>query len=222
MAGLDILIPASPTPPLSMSGQPTWNGRILETPVAADQKIKVAIYTADNERHDHGPCSWMPKGLAFPAEGDNCLVVFDDDGTPWIAAFETTAAYDAPITALSAALDARLDALEALENVTGFAFTAGWQAFNTSYYYKDRDRVFLRGYVAKNNGTAPAAGQVIATLPVGYRPNFNTIHVVPSGNGANLFGVIVVNSSGQIIWQTGSALVNDLIGLDGISFRVGA
>ena len=33
-----------------------------------------------------GPCRWMPRGnsVTFPVRGDQALVIFDNERTPWI------------------------------------------------------------------------------------------------------------------------------------------
>ena len=82
---LDALIPSSGKP--AESDSRLWSGVVLETATGLEQRVRVSIPSADNERHVHGPCRWMPRGDLFPSAGDPCLVVFDDDGEAWIPAW---------------------------------------------------------------------------------------------------------------------------------------
>lgn len=64
----------------------TWNAEVLSVDEAAGT-CQVVIPLADNSRHEHGPCPYMPSAGKNPEPGDQCLVVFDDDGLPWVPAF---------------------------------------------------------------------------------------------------------------------------------------
>src|SRR4051794_29938640 len=87
MPDLTELLPPKPVgdhaPPVKL-----WDGTILDTATAAGDLLRVALPGADNSRHEHGPCPWMPRRTAMPTTGDRCLVAFDDDGNPWIVVWE--------------------------------------------------------------------------------------------------------------------------------------
>lgn len=106
------------------------------------------------------------------------------------------------------------------ETAIAFPFALNWAAVNTTTYYKSASRVYLAGYVNKTNGAVPAVGDVIGNLPSGYRPPVNTLHAVPSGAAANVFGVVRITPAGVVDWIAGSPIINDSIGFDGINFRV--
>lgn len=109
--------------------------------------------------------------------------------------------------------DARLDALEPVQNIQSVTYQGGWATYSgTTWapagYYKDRGRVFLRGLVAGGtNGTC------IFTLPAGYRPEFQTLHAVQTNN---VVGRIDVRTNGCVFTDG----VNPAwVSLDNISFR---
>lgn len=84
--------------------------------------------------------------------------------------------------------------------------------YNPAGYYKERDRVYLRGLV--KSGTVNPTTGVIFTLPAGYRPP----NIEIFGNISNsLFAECRINKDGAVIAYAGS---NTWYSLDGISFRV--
>lgn len=97
------------------------------------------------------------------------------------------------------------------------AFATGWSNFGAPYsnagYYRDRNRVYLRGAV-KNGGTGTGA---IFTLPSGYRPAATVFFPSTIFGGT---GVLTVDSSGVVTDGTFSASSKVITGLDGISFRI--
>lgn len=62
-----------------------WAGRIASAPADQSVKVQVVIPGLSPELRI-GPCRWMPRGsvITMPARGDDCLVVFDNNGEPWV------------------------------------------------------------------------------------------------------------------------------------------
>jgi hypothetical protein len=142
------------------------------------------------------------------------ILSFNDSTRNW----EKLKSYVDGLDVTDASFDSRLDTLEAIESVTAPTFATGWSNFGAPYsnagYYKDRQRVYLRGGV-KNNGTG--AG-LIFTLPVGYRPPATNNYVV-SIFGGN--GLVTVASDGTVTDGTftspGSKTITNL---GHINFRI--
>ncbi len=91
--------------------------------------------------------------------------------------------------------------------------------YSTAAYRRDaRGRVYVRGLVSKD-GT-PVQGDVIATLPPGYRPAARSLFVVGSGGSSvgEVYGRIDVLTSGALLWWAGGGVESDYIGLETISF----
>jgi hypothetical protein len=89
--GLDELAP-TPTLPVPGESSRLWEGTILDDAAAPNDLVRVALPGADGERHAQGPCPFMPRGMALPQQGDRCLLALDDDGSPWIVAWENAQA----------------------------------------------------------------------------------------------------------------------------------
>jgi hypothetical protein len=111
-------------------------------------------------------------------------------------------------------------AVEAL-HVIGAAgepgFGAGWSdylvgTFGSTSFYKDRERVFLRGLVKKSS--AVVSPDTIFTLPVGYRPSATVVFPIIS-NAA--LGRLDVLATGAVQVITGS---NVWVAIYVFSFRV--
>lgn len=68
-------------------GSPTWTAEIVNTAATLTDEVFVLIPGIDNSQYQHGPCRWMPRDTDYPTAGDVCLVIFDDDANPWIAAW---------------------------------------------------------------------------------------------------------------------------------------
>jgi hypothetical protein len=62
-------------------------GRIATTIENPGDELMVTIGSFDGHRSQWGPCVWSPAN-ALPQRGDDCLVLFDEDETPWVLAFE--------------------------------------------------------------------------------------------------------------------------------------
>lgn len=96
------------------------------------------------------------------------------------------------------------------------AFTNSWVNFGgteqTAAFYKDRERVYLRGLI--KSGTL---NSVAFTLPVGYRPT--ATETFPIKVGGNAIGVCIITAAGAVsIYVLGGT--NAEATLSGISFRI--
>jgi hypothetical protein len=105
---------------------------------------------------------------------------------------------------------------------TAFPFGAGWGNFGGAYenatYSKVGRTVFLQGTVSKTGGT-PTIGDVIGTLPVGFRPASHLLFAVATG-ATHTAGIVEVQSDGDVIWTAGNTVEIDYTSLSGISFVV--
>jgi hypothetical protein len=89
-------------------------------------------------------------------------------------------------------------------------YAAGWQA--PGFYKDNQGRVFLQGMIKKSS--AVVVGEVIFTLPVGYRPLGQSLFVVMSNSAVARIDVM---PNGQVQASTG---VNaGWVSMAGISFR---
>jgi hypothetical protein len=93
--------------------------------------------------------------------------------------------------------------------------------FHTGSLRKDQlGRVELRGLVARNGAAAPAVGDLIGTLPTGYRPSNRLVFEVAVGQPNGLAGRVDVLANGELRWMGASGVVvdADYISLSGVSF----
>lgn len=93
------------------------------------------------------------------------------------------------------------------------AFAGTWANYGgagepTAAFYKDRNRVYLRGLV-----TGGAAGSTIFTLPAGYRPIGNARFPCEAGGA---YAMVYVTAAGAVIFYTGTTPV----ALEPVNFRV--
>jgi len=89
-------------------------------------------------------------------------------------------------------------------------YAPGW---STGGYTMTSDgMVVLKGLVKKTTGT-PVSGEVIGTLPVGYRPS--EVLIFETSTNSNVASRVDVYPSGNIVFQIGSA---PWLALDGINF----
>lgn len=100
-------------------------------------------------------------------------------------------------------------------------YAAGWAdlaGFAESVYRKDAQGVVhLRGAVTKTAGT-PANLDLIATLPVGFRPvTGGARFAVATGPAANV-GHLAIGVTGNLRWIAGGTTETDFMSLDGITF----
>jgi hypothetical protein len=111
--------------------------------------------------------------------------------------------------------------LEADLEWTALPYGAGWGDYGGGFlpgkYAKLRGIVLLRGMVTKSGG-APAAGDVIATLPAGFRPIGASVLFGAATGATHTFGRIDVTTAGAIVWRAGSAVETDYVSLDGLYF----
>jgi phage minor structural protein len=93
----------------------------------------------------------------------------------------------------------------------------GWVNFGSGYetagYYKDAlGFIHLKGVI--KSGTMGAAA---FTLPVGYRPSYKKMFIVPTAGGA---GRVDVDTSGNVIVVNYGSATNGYVSLDGITFNL--
>lgn len=100
---------------------------------------------------------------------------------------------------------------------TALSFGAGWSNYGGGHeaatYSRIGRLVALQGLVTKAG--APVGGDVIGTLPTGFRPSGQLVFVVEA---TGLHGRVDVNSSGSIIWQAGGTVGTTYTSLSGITF----
>lgn len=66
-------------------GSVAYEGVVSTAPAAVDDTMLVTLPGVDGGEHEFGPCPWGPERAAgLPAEGDRVLVMFSDDGDPWV------------------------------------------------------------------------------------------------------------------------------------------
>jgi len=95
----------------------------------------------------------------------------------------------------------------------------GSQWATAQYRREPAGRVSIRGVVTKGGGV-PVEGDVIAILPVGYRPVMDEVFGAMTGNYA-VGGRVDITTAGQVVWiagATGASGTNDYTSLSGISF----
>ena len=107
-----------------------------------------------------------------------------------------------------------------VETATGLSYGANWGALSgqTPKYYKHDERVFLDG-AADRTSCCITSGEVIATLPVNYRPPqlLKTMFLC----GTNAICITELRTNGDIVITgtvTGSASTQ--LYFSGISFRL--
>lgn len=98
------------------------------------------------------------------------------------------------------------------------ALLNGWVHFgapyNTPGFYKDRGRVYLKGFIKNGSSTAAVtAGQTVFALPAGYRPAAQEVLNTQSDSAVGRFDV---TPAGEVVVIVGN---NRWISLDNLSFR---
>jgi hypothetical protein len=58
-------------------------GVIANTPLNSQDDLYVTVPGFDGSRVRWGPCAWSPS-TAIPRRGDDCLLLFDEQETPWV------------------------------------------------------------------------------------------------------------------------------------------
>lgn len=105
---------------------------------------------------------------------------------------------------------------------TAFPLAAGWANYGAGYEAATYSRlgrcVTLQGLVTKSGGT-PTLGDVVGTLPDGYRPTSNQIFPVATGETAAM-GRIDVQANGDVVWRAGATTEADYTSLSGVSFLI--
>lgn len=182
-------------------------------PSGADDTLDVLYVTETGEPASEQGLRWATRGGALPADGDDALLFLDSLGDPWALVWPSGGSPD--VSGSLSALDARLDALEAVPTVTSVAaFANSWTNFDAdrpARYWKIGNTVFLTGLI--KSGTV---GLAAFTLPVGFRPvSVNGLIFATASNGA--FGYVVITHDGNVVPNVGS---NVYFSLDGLRFPV--
>jgi hypothetical protein len=79
--------------------------------------------------------------------------------------------------------------------------------------------VVLQGVVSKSGGT-PTNGDVIATLPAGFRPAVRLILAADTAGASATHGRVDIYATGEIKWVSGATAEQDYTSLSGIAFVV--
>lgn len=67
-------------------------GVISQAPATLNDPMYVLI-PEESTDYNYGPCEWVPKGTTIPQAGAACLVVFDEEGTPYVPWWEGNARF---------------------------------------------------------------------------------------------------------------------------------
>ncbi|MBW1294133.1 hypothetical protein [Aquimarina litoralis] len=111
-----------------------------------------------------------------------------------------------------------------LEAVSSPTFSSGWENYSVAHgtgfedarYYVDNGRVYLGGLIRKTSGIN--AGEIMLTLPLGYRPLKQRIFTVSTEAGIVR---IDVAANGTVIYNAPAYNGGqNWVSLDGISFRI--
>jgi hypothetical protein len=101
-----------------------------------------------------------------------------------------------------------------------FSFENDWENYSGSWqagtYWREGQTIFVGGMI--KNTTAVVDGEIIATLPVGYRPAKYCMFTARLNTGDIIR--IDITSAGAIQWKGGAAASVSFVTLGGISFRV--
>ncbi|MAM29913.1 MAG: hypothetical protein CMC13_12900 [Flavobacteriaceae bacterium] len=104
------------------------------------------------------------------------------------------------------------------ENPVAASLVGNWapygNGYETPHYYKHNKRVYLSGLL--RNTSTMTSGEVIFTLPIGYRPTARRL-CAGGQTGMNIRIDILANGTVQYMGGTSGSL--DFISLDGISFE---
>lgn len=67
-----------------------YEARIASTPAGTGELVSVTVDGIDDGEHEFDGAPWTPRGGAsqeWPEEGNRALVMFSDDGSPWVVAW---------------------------------------------------------------------------------------------------------------------------------------
>ncbi len=184
---------ADPTNEIELPTQAGQSGKVLSTNGTAATWVDDAVNDADADPTNE---------IELPVGGSNGQVLQTDGSGNYTWTNKDTA----------------------LPAVTGPAFTANWENYSVAHgtgfedgrYYIDHGRVYLGGLIRKTS--AIATGDVMLTLPVGYRPLKQRLFTVTTEAGIVR---VDVAANGNVIYN-GIAHngVQNWVSLDGISFRI--
>lgn len=187
-------------------------GVFLDTATSPASQLRVLVEDF-SDRDGFGPVVWNPlrdgSGWVYPTAGDRAWIseVRSELRSEWVVVFWQPAAALAPDTDVHKA---------------PLPFGANWANYGTTWedasYSRYGQVVRLQGLVTKS-GT-PTAGDVIATLPTGFRPSEDLAFLVLTGTTTEVAGRVDVHASGTVTWQRGSTVEQDYTSLSGVSFVV--
>lgn len=155
----------------------------------------------------------------------------DTDGSPSFKVNEgdlsaRSATASGVVTALTAtAVDATvLGGTGAWQNLTGYVTANGYSAYTSTTQYTPKARLGVGGDIVELRGRIVAdgtiaAGEVIATLPVGLRPPCQ-VQVTPMTSSTGSVTQLDVNADGTIVNQRALSTAS-WISLDGVTFFIG-
>jgi len=68
-------------------GNGSWYG-VIAKPAADMNDFVYVVIPAFSRTMRFGPCRWQSRdATSLPARGDDCLVIFDNNKIPWVAAW---------------------------------------------------------------------------------------------------------------------------------------
>lgn len=122
------------------------------------------------------------------------------------------------------AIEARLNALATQVNSGAIHLQpipagAGWTS--SAFYSRIGRQVVLQGSFSKTSGT-PTINDVMGTLPdltPSIRPATQMVIEVSTENN-DTRGMILINTSGDLVWRVGSTVETDATFIDGIAYVV--
>lgn len=107
---------------------------------------------------------------------------------------------------------------------TEFAYASGWSSYQSGWgaagYTKTPDGVVvLTGLIKNSSGATKAQGNVIFTLPAGYRPSINKrFAVVYGGGGASIAAYLDIVANGTAYISSNSITLNEWVSVSGVTF----
>lgn len=145
-------------------------------------------------------------------------VLTDDTTRRNFAKLETLYVTAETLASRATALEARATALEGPAK-TAFPFAVNWGNYGGTLedatYSRFGRLVVLQGLVTKT-GT-PGSGDLIGTLPAGFRPTELVDFIAPTGEPFTA-GRVRVETDGDVIWLNGATGETDYTSLSGITF----
>ena len=199
-----------------------WKHIVLHH-TATDQGSVASINASHQERKGPSGKRWLGIGYHFViGNGSNssarsdALVVLKN-GTITAPSFDIAEITDDKALITKEFADATY-AAGTVENPQTPTFILNWEAYGGGYidpsFYKNNGRVYLQGLLRKT--VAFVAGELIFTLPIGYRPSGRVL--ATGGQSGNTVRVDIL-ANGEVRYMSGGN-GSDFISLEGISFRI--